>query len=400
VKRIFLFFIMISFIFLSGCGGIIPTGYTITSTAGAGGSVTPTGVINVTEGGSQTFTITPDSCSQINDVLVDGISEGSITTYTFTDVQENHTIQVSFVVIPGPRVLNTTTEATYTTIQAAINAALAGDTLIVCPATYYENIIFDNKNITLQSTDPSNPSTVEATIIRGTASDSVVKFIGGDTSTLEGFKIANGNAIQGGGIYITNSSSPTIKNNTITGNTAILAGGGIFVFGGNPNIENNTFTDNTTIGAGGGICIRTSYPAITGNTITGNTANFGGGIYIYSHSYPTIIGNTISGNIATGSGGGIHVTETSSPTVEDNMITDNQASALGGGILVGFDSHLLPTVDSPTGWGALRQDIPIGVMTTLIPMEGVSYTIAGNTFLGNEHGTPLNYTEGAHVYFF
>ncbi len=244
---------MISFICLSGCGGVTPTGYTITSTAGAGGSITPPGVISVSEGGNQTFNFTPDSCSQINDVLVDGISEGSITTYTFTDVQENHTIQISFVVIPGPRVVNTTTGATYTTIQAAINASLTGDILIVCPATYYENIIFDNKNITLQSTDPSNPSTVAATIIRGTASDSVVKFTGGDTSTLEGFKITNGNAMYyGGGIYI-GSSSPTLLNNMIMNNQAAY-GGGIYVgYYSSPIIQNNTITGNESDYSGGAV---------------------------------------------------------------------------------------------------------------------------------------------------
>jgi parallel beta-helix repeat protein len=345
VKRIFLFFIMISFICLSGCGGIIPTGYTITSTAGAGGSVTPTGVINVTEGGSQTFTITPDSCSQINDVLVDGISEGSITTYTFTDVQENHTIQVSFVVIPGPRVLNTTTEATYTTIQAAINASLAGDTLIVCPATYYENIIFNNKNITLQSTDPSNPSTVAATIIRGTASDSVVKFTGGDNSTLEGFKITNGNPMYyGGGIYIA-GSSPTILN----------------------------------------------------SIIVNNQASYGGGIYAGYYSSPIIQNNTITGNEADYSGGGIFVVMSSS-IIKNNNITENYATDHGGGICVYSDSNIFPANPRPSGWGTGRENIPTGA--TLVPAEGVEYTIAGNTFLGNEHGAPLGYSEGAHVYFF
>jgi hypothetical protein len=100
--------------------------------------------------------------------------------------------------------------------SGAIDASHPGETIIVCPWTYNENIVLDNKGITLRSTEPFNSSVIAATIIRGSISDSVVKFTGGDTSTLEGFKITNGNAIYGGGIYI-DSSSPTITNNTITG---------------------------------------------------------------------------------------------------------------------------------------------------------------------------------------
>jgi hypothetical protein len=61
-------------------------------------------------------------------------------------------------------------------------------------------------------------------------------------------------------------------------------------------------------------------------------------------------------------------------------------------------SNLLPDDFRPAGWGTGRQNIPTGA--TLDPAEGEEYTIAGNEFLGNEHGTSLDYTEGAHVYFF
>jgi hypothetical protein len=66
-------------------------------------------------------------------------------------------------------------------------------------------------------------------------------------------------------------------------------------------------------------------------------------------------------------------------------------------------SNLLPDDFRPAGWGTGRQNIPtqnIPTGATLDPAEGEEYTIAGNEFLGNEHGTSLDYTEGAHVYFF
>lgn len=72
------------------------TTYTITASAGSGGSIAPTGVVLVNCGADTTFTITPDACYQVADVLVDGVSVGAVTTYTFTDVTANHTISVSF----------------------------------------------------------------------------------------------------------------------------------------------------------------------------------------------------------------------------------------------------------------------------------------------------------------
>jgi len=87
-----------------------------------------------------------------------------------------------------------------------------------------------------------------------------------------------------------------------------------------------------------------------------------------------------------------------SPTITDNAVTGNSANWVGGGIFVSASSSLLPATDRPSGWGIDREKIPTG--TLLIPIEGIAYAIAGNTFLGNEHGAPLDYNEGAHVYFY
>lgn len=70
--------------------------YTITATAGTGGTITPSGTVSVNQNGSQSFTISPNSCYEISDVLVDGISQGAISDFSFTDVTANHTIEVSF----------------------------------------------------------------------------------------------------------------------------------------------------------------------------------------------------------------------------------------------------------------------------------------------------------------
>jgi hypothetical protein len=79
----------------TGCG-FIPKVWVITATAGAGGGVAPTGAVNVYEGNSQDFTITPDSGYHILDVKVDDVSQGAVGAYTFNGVLANHTIAATF----------------------------------------------------------------------------------------------------------------------------------------------------------------------------------------------------------------------------------------------------------------------------------------------------------------
>jgi hypothetical protein len=70
--------------------------YTIRVSAGAGGSITPSGQVAVQPGTGQTFTITPNSGYKITDVNVDSVSQGTVSSFTFSNVRANHTINVSF----------------------------------------------------------------------------------------------------------------------------------------------------------------------------------------------------------------------------------------------------------------------------------------------------------------
>ncbi|MFC1714747.1 FlgD immunoglobulin-like domain containing protein, partial [Candidatus Poribacteria bacterium] len=72
--------------------------YTITASAGFGGSILPSGAVQVNHGSNQTFTITPDDCYHVADVLVDGKSVGAVTVYTFENVRTDHTISTIFAI--------------------------------------------------------------------------------------------------------------------------------------------------------------------------------------------------------------------------------------------------------------------------------------------------------------
>src|SRR5204863_486792 len=70
--------------------------YTITASAGTGGTISPTGAVSVNCGSSQSFTITPETGYTIGVVVVDGSSVGAVASYTFNNVQTAHTISASF----------------------------------------------------------------------------------------------------------------------------------------------------------------------------------------------------------------------------------------------------------------------------------------------------------------
>ena len=75
--------------------------YTVKATAGSHGSITPSGNVDVLHGGSQTFTIAANSGYAISNVKIDGVSIGAVKSYTFENVTENHTIEVTFMKANG-----------------------------------------------------------------------------------------------------------------------------------------------------------------------------------------------------------------------------------------------------------------------------------------------------------
>jgi uncharacterized protein YkwD len=79
---------------VSSCPGL--STYTITAAAGSGGSISPEGNVSVYQGSNITFTFTPNSGYSVDEVVVDGDSKNLTTSYTFSNVSSNHTIEVNF----------------------------------------------------------------------------------------------------------------------------------------------------------------------------------------------------------------------------------------------------------------------------------------------------------------
>jgi len=203
----------------------------------------------------------------------------------------------------------------FASIQTAIDYSQDGDTILVQPATYTENINFNGKNIVLGSLflTTQDTSYISSTIIDGNQNGSVVTFISGEDSTAQlcGFTLKNGNGtivsgVQrfGGGIYCYNSSRPTISNCIISNNSAGGgSGGGISCWYASAIIENCIIRNNSNHGIANmfGAGVKVVNCLIHDNY----GSDYGGGIKAGGGSIPALINCTITDNDSyhqTGSG--------------------------------------------------------------------------------------------------
>lgn len=204
----------------------------------------------------------------------------------------NLVLTLSIVAIPGWLFAETLIVSEGESIQSAIAAASDGDTIEVGPGTYVENINFMGKAISVVGSGDS-------TVIDGNGQGTVVTFNSGEgpNSILDSVRVTGGQATNGGGIYVLNSS-PTIVRNRVIRNRAVSTGSGICVSGfeSRPLILNNVIARNSVSNGGGdphGIQILSSSPTVVNNTITLNDSN---GIFITGNSNSTIMNNIIARN--------------------------------------------------------------------------------------------------------
>ena len=253
------------------------------------------------------------------------------------------------------------------TIQGAIDAASAGDTIAVAPSTtgsYDEHVVVDKELVLLGGWDPTfttRDRSAYPTVVDGGGVIPQVFFFERNltkATVLDGFEITGGKAPQatnglGGGIYC-RECSPTIRNNEIYENKANFGAGILCLDGADPDIIENYIHDNieiTTSGiAGCGIFVRRSSPYIEGNTIDRNK---GSGIRLETSS-SIVENNYISRNTH---GAGLACRDGTDAVVRNNIFTDNRA-VFGGAIWIEDSSPVIEfnvldknTIEAPEGEG-------------------------------------------------
>lgn len=231
----------------------------------------------------------------------------------------------------------------YDRIQDAIDAAWFGDTVLVGPGTYHENIDFLGKTITVLSEQGAVFTTID-----GQGVKTVVTFQNGEgpDTVLDGFTLTGGySQYDGGGILCQNYSSPLITHNTIVSNNSARGAGIFCTLGSSPWIKDNIITGNVAQHNGAGIfCELAGAALITGNTINANRGNEGAGICCIDSISLDITGNTITDNISYQEGGGVYIENVLSVSMSGNLIHKNSA-VLKGGAVCCVDSALEITGD-------------------------------------------------------
>jgi hypothetical protein len=215
----------------------------------------------------------------------------------------------------------------HATIQEAIDVCEDYDTVVVAKDTYSGpgncNLKLSGKVITVRSTDPTDPQTVNATIINCGGTTRGFSFYSGESTDtkVEGFTITNGYALLGGAIYCYNNSSPSINNCVITNNSAAL-GGGIAIANTEtaPVISGCLVTANTAMVGGGGIYCNGASPQIKNCVITANFTSSGGAMYSHNAGEPTITNCTISANNASNLAGGIYCYRASNLLLNNSIL--------------------------------------------------------------------------------
>jgi hypothetical protein len=238
--------------------------------------------------------------------------------------------------------------ADYTTIQAAVNASVDTDVIILQPGVYTgvgnRDIDFLGKAITVRSTNPQAPNIVSDTVIdsQGTSSDwhRAFRFHTNEdaNSVIDGLTLTGGYTDYGGAVNCETGTSPTIRNCIIRGNTVTQEGGGIDCTTSEAVIINCLIEDNISGYYAGGInCCVSSDLTVIGCTIRNNSAeNDGGGIQ-FCVSSGQVINCSISNNTGY-EGGGIWVrgpVHISNCTIVNNTAT--RSDPRGGALALDHD---------------------------------------------------------------
>ena len=280
----------------------------------------------------------------------------------------------------------------FNTIQAGIDAAVDGDTVLVAPGEYVitEPITFRGKAITVRSDGGRDQTTIRM----GTPADhkrgSVVIFENNETeaSVLDGFCLTGGigtwgeqpdqQAGAGGGIAF-NGSSGTVQNCAIVRNNSTAAGGIMCGYECSVTVTDCIIAENSAEENVGGVFVwRDASLTLTNCIIAGNTALYDGGVACARLGSSLTMRNcTICRNSATDQGGGLGCYEGASVTATNCIITGNTSGNTGGVICLLPDSFL--TMRNCTIWKNSATDVCGGLACAL----GASTTVTNCILWGN-----------------
>ncbi|MFH1313317.1 MAG: right-handed parallel beta-helix repeat-containing protein [Candidatus Eisenbacteria bacterium] len=258
------------------------------------------------------------------------------------------------------------------TVQAGIDSASAGDTVLVAPDTYYENLVMKD-GVVLTSSGGRDVTTLEPAIIDSPIVDCTSLGAG---TVIEGFTFRNGDSFVGAGVKCIGSEI-AILDNRFTLNHASNGAGIAMSDSSDGVIDGNAFEDNVAGNWGGGIFLEHSSPDIIGNTFGENGAKYGAAIGIMYSSSPHVADNTFIGNSASRQGGAIHCRYNGFAVIERNWFESNSAGGSAGAIAFHEDAY--PTVRENIFWKNSGGNAAV---------MGVSFSsdalIENNTFYAND----------------
>ena len=332
---------------------------------------------------------------------------------------------------------------TYSSVQAAVDAASDGDVIKVSAGTYTDVYIrprndvtttglvaqgvYISKTVTIQggytitnwtTPDPdANPTTLDA------GGQGRVLYITGKISpTVEGLRITGGEAQglggipwgadTGGGLYVITATA-VIRNNQIFSNTCsgfIPLGGGMTLYNSNATVSGNTFSHNIADHGGGGLYRAGNHPTISDNLFTSNSAGYAGGGAFLTGDGTAFVGNILTFNSAATFGGGL-ASEGGAQWFINNVIVENHAGSAGGGLWsTGSSPRLYHNTIArnsagdgsgiyvaQTEWGEPRLRSTVGLTNTILVSHAVGISVTGgNTVTVNGilwHNTPITVSQ-------
>jgi hypothetical protein len=239
-----------------------------------------------------------------------GIPGARTVSLQFTDSMQHYlSLAVTVPVGPpptSPRTWHVPGDAS--TVQAAIDLASPGDSVLVAPGTYHGDVDFQGKDIAVRSS--GGPS---VTVLDGSGTRAVVSFHHEESrdAVLDGFTIRGGAGV----------------NSVDSGNGRFVGeGGGVDIEWASPTVEHNVVIDNTG-GNGAGVSVSQGSSLILSNDIAGNTAtvtnSFGGALFVADTYQAQVIGNTLENtDWRYGDGGGAYLSG-EGLLFQDNVVRGN-----------------------------------------------------------------------------